>query len=79
MAKNQGVQEKLRQELLTVPIDNPSADELELLPFLDATLKEVLRLHPPVTSVTREAKQDNIIPISEPVEDVNGNMVYEIQ
>eukprot|EP00871_Galdieria_phlegrea_P003502 jgi/Galph1/4152/GphlegSOOS_G2805.1 len=69
------IQTKLREELRTlyeketeelVETENRDKDalvveQLDKLPYLDAVLKESLRLHPPVLFVTRQAAQDDEI------------------
>lgn len=71
------VQVKLRQELLSIPTDSPSLDELNSLPYLDMVVREVLRLHPPLSSTIREAFKDDILPLSQPVKDLQGKVVAE--
>jgi cytochrome P450 len=68
-------QTKLRNELLTVGTDNPTMDELNALPYLDAVVRETLRIHPPLGSTMRVATQDNILPLSEPIKDKYGRMM----
>ena len=47
-------QQKLRDELSQFVGTDPSFDQLSTgLPYLDAVVQEVLRLHPPVTETTR--------------------------
>jgi len=47
-------QQKLRDELSQFSGTDPSFDQLSTgLPYLDAVVQEVLRLHPPVTETTR--------------------------
>ena len=70
------VQSKLRDELLTVSSDNVSMDELNALPYLDAVVRETLRVHAPVPSTLRVAVEDDVLPLSTPVTDRNGK-VYE--
>ncbi|KAF9534060.1 cytochrome P450 [Crepidotus variabilis] len=72
------VQAKLREELLTVSTDNPTMDELNALPYLDAVVHETLRLHTPVTSTIRIAAQDDIMPLGKPVLGRNGEMIDRI-
>lgn len=67
-------QRKLRDELQTVSSDNPSMDELNALPYLDAVVRETLRVHPPVTSTFRIAIKDDVLPLSTPYTDINGNV-----
>jgi cytochrome P450 len=71
-------QVKLRNELLAVETDNPTMDELNALPYLDAVVRETLRIHPPVASTIRVATQDDVLPLNEPVKDRNGNILESI-
>ena len=73
------VQDKLRKQLLTVGTDNPTMDELNALPYLDAVVRETLRVHAPVPSTMRVATEDDILPLGEPVKDKNGNVLNSIK
>ena len=73
------VQDKLRKQLLTVGTDNPTMDELNALPYLDAVVRETLRVHAPVPSTMRVATEDDILPLGEPVKDKNGNVLSNIK
>jgi len=73
------VQDKLRKQLLAVGTDNPTMDELNALPYLDAVVRESLRLHPPLVSISRVATEDDILPLGEPVKDKNGNVLDGIK
>jgi cytochrome P450 len=73
------VQNKLRQELATVNSPQPTYDELSSLRYLDFVVREVLRVHAPVTSTMRAAVEDDIIPLANPVTDKNGNIVDKLQ
>ncbi|KAF8337732.1 cytochrome P450 [Amanita rubescens] len=66
------VQEKLRVELLSVPTDNPTMDELNALPYLDKVVREVMRLYVPVPLTARVAAADDIIPLEIPVKTRKG-------
>jgi len=68
-------QNKLRNELLAVRTDNPTMDELNALPYLDAVVRETLRIHSPVGSTFRVATQDDILPLAEPIKDKYGRMM----
>ncbi len=70
--QNPRVQRKLRDELLSVPTENPSMDELQALPYLDMVVKEVLRHYSPVPMTVRVATQDDMIPCGTPYTDRNG-------
>lgn len=65
-------QSKLREELLTVSTDNPTMDDLNALPYLDAVVRETLRVHAPVPSTMRIAMKDDILPLSTPFTDKYG-------
>ena len=54
-------------------------DELNALPYLDAVVRETLRLHSPITFLVREAKKDDVIPLSEPFTDRYGRVHKEIR
>lgn len=73
------VQQKLRDELLSVPTDTPSMDELNALPYLDAVTRETLRVHAAVPNTIRVAMKDDVIPVSEPFFDKNGQVKKEIR
>lgn len=68
-------QTKLRNELLSVSTDNPSMDELNDIPYLDAVVRETLRLHAPVPSTLRVAVKDDILPLGHPVQTTNGELI----
>lgn len=54
-------------------------DELNALPYLDAVVRESLRVHAPVLATTREVAQDDFLPFSEPLIDKHGNMINGLQ
>lgn len=66
------IQTKLREELLTVETETPSMDELVELSYLDAVVRETLRLHAPVPSTVRVAMKDDILPVDTPFTDKYG-------
>lgn len=66
------IQRKLREELLSVPTDSPSVDELSALPYLDAVVRETMRLYSPVEQTIRSAAKDDVIPLSIPFTDTQG-------
>ncbi|KAJ7705134.1 cytochrome P450 [Mycena metata] len=68
------IQTQLRTELLKA--GDPTWDELTShTSFLDAFTCEILRLHPPLSDTQRTATQDDIIPLSAPVETATGKFV----
>ncbi|KAI0827902.1 cytochrome P450 [Trametes gibbosa] len=74
LAQASNVQKKLREELLSVETDTPTMDELMALPYLDAVIRESLRVYPPVPRTIRVAQKDDIIPLSAPITDRYRNV-----
>ncbi|KAI6140753.1 cytochrome P450 [Pisolithus tinctorius] len=78
LARNPDIQIKLRTELLAFGSD-PTYDQLtNSLPYLDAVVHETLRLHPPLAEFLRQAAEDDVIPLSEPVRTKSGRVVNSI-
>ncbi|KAG8214369.1 cytochrome P450 [Butyriboletus roseoflavus] len=75
LSRNPDVQTKLRNELLQHGED-PTYDQLtNSLPYLDAVVHEILRIHPPAVEITRIAIEDDVIPLSEPVRTKTNQLV----
>ncbi|KAF5386913.1 hypothetical protein D9615_002005 [Tricholomella constricta] len=72
LTQDKVVQDKLREELLTVDTDNPTMDELNALPYLDMVVRETMRFHAPVPSTIRTAVKDDILPLNNPFTDRKG-------
>ncbi|KAJ6573989.1 cytochrome P450 [Mycena vulgaris] len=53
------------------------ADTIEALPFLDAVVRETLRVIPPVHGTVRVATTDDLIPVSHPITLRNGKVIHE--
>ncbi|KAJ6626945.1 cytochrome P450 [Mycena sp. CBHHK59/15] len=53
------------------------ADTIDALPFLDAVVRETLRVVPPVHGTVRVATTDDLIPVSHPVTLRNGKTIHE--
>ncbi|KAL0061794.1 hypothetical protein AAF712_011311, partial [Marasmius tenuissimus] len=66
------VQRKLREEVSLMETDSPSMDRLNALPYLDAVVRETLRLLAPVTFTLRQAMEDDVIPLGAPFVDRYG-------
>ena len=73
------VQKKLREELFSVDTDKPTMEELQALPYLDAVVRESLRLHAPLASTLRTAMKDDVIPVGEPFVDRYGEVQDSIK
>jgi len=67
-------QERLRQELFaSFSTRDPTHDDFtSALPYLDSVLREILRLHPPVTQLIRIAEEDDILPLATHIKDASG-------
>ena len=74
LAQAPEIQRKLRAELLDVQTETPSMDELNALPYLDAVVREAMRLHAPVAVTAREACKDDMIPLNTPYTDRHGQV-----
>ncbi|KAI6026700.1 cytochrome P450 [Pisolithus microcarpus] len=78
LARNPDIQTKLREELLAFP-GEANYDQLSSkLPYLDAVVHEILRIHSPVIDLSRVAMEDDAIPLSEPVHTRSGELVDSI-
>ena len=73
LAKHPEIQDKLREELFSIPTDHPTMDELNSLPYFECFMRETMRVHPPVPSTMRVATQDDMMPLGKPVQDEDGN------
>lgn len=79
LSKKPEAQEKLREELAIYFGDDPTYDDLtNSLPYLDAVTCEVLRLHPPAGHILRQTSQDDIVPLSQPILDAEGNAIDRV-
>lgn len=72
LAQNPQKQELLRKELAILDHNDPTFDQLSNeLPYLDAVVRELLRLHP-FGDINRYATQNDRIPLSQPIIAANG-------
>ncbi|KAJ7444495.1 cytochrome P450 [Mycena latifolia] len=72
------LQENLRAEILAAP-EHLNHDQLVALPYLDAFIREILRLFPPVTpGVFRYACQSTVLPLGTPIVGVDGTPLKTI-
>lgn len=76
---NRHIQDTLRAELLSVPSNRPSMEELNALPYLDAVVRENLRLNNAADIIPRCAGKDDSIPVGTPFIDKLGIQRTEIR
>jgi len=78
LGRHQDIQARLREEVMTYP-GSPSYDDLQTqLPYLDAVMREVLRLHPAGPYMERVAIRDDILPLRHPITGKNGKEITSI-
>lgn len=78
LAKNQSFQTKLREELAYQYRNegDPTFDQFtNNLPYLDAMVHEVLRMHTSIWETIRVAAKDDIIPLSVPIQTADNKTV----
>jgi len=76
LAQNPDIQRKLREELSELNIVDPTWEQLtNSLPYLDAFTHEILRFHPSLVETTRVANEDNVLPLSTPLQTRDGKLV----
>ncbi|THH10066.1 hypothetical protein EW146_g8484 [Bondarzewia mesenterica] len=74
LCRSLDVQAKLREELMAqFGASDPTWDQLTYgLPYLDAVVHEILRLHPPVPETNRMAMTDDVLPLTTPIVTKDG-------
>ncbi|KAF6741777.1 cytochrome P450 [Ephemerocybe angulata] len=80
LAKHSDVQIKLREEIRKAKqeFDEPDYDQLFSLKYLDAVCRESLRVYTPLPIITRQARQNMILPLSRPIKTTDGKVVQSI-
>lgn len=84
IARNPQCQERIREEIATIRAKKGgemlSTTDLDSMTYTLAILKEALRLHPVVQTITRDANQDDVmIPLASPIVTKSGEQVSSIQ
>ncbi|TFY57340.1 hypothetical protein EVJ58_g7078 [Rhodofomes roseus] len=85
LAKDVNYQRKMREEIATARADviaRGDADftvaDLESMEYVNAAIKEIMRLHPIVYLLVRVADKDDVIPLSRPITTATGEKISEI-
>ncbi|KAH6912733.1 cytochrome P450 [Coprinopsis sp. MPI-PUGE-AT-0042] len=81
LCSNPVAQERLRAEILEAQErvgEELDYDTLSTLPYLDAVCRETLRLYPPLATIVRVAKGDTILPLSKPVQGLDGSQISHL-
>jgi hypothetical protein len=55
------------------------SDTVSALPYMDAVVREGLRLLPPAPSTVREASEDSVVPLGTPIKGRDGKMMESIR
>ncbi|KAJ7701307.1 cytochrome P450, partial [Mycena olivaceomarginata] len=72
LSQSTAIQVKLRNELLTLLIDNLPIEELNSLPYLETVVGQALYFHAPAMFTQRMAREDGVVPLSKPYTDKAG-------
>nr|XP_018259389.1 cytochrome P450 [Kwoniella dejecticola CBS 10117]OBR81547.1 cytochrome P450 [Kwoniella dejecticola CBS 10117] len=78
LAQHTETQKKLRDEAMEVPDERPSLETLNALPYMDAVIREVLRLCAPAPATMRQSMENTVVPLSVPVKGRDGKMIESI-
>ncbi|KAJ3575313.1 hypothetical protein NP233_g1184 [Leucocoprinus birnbaumii] len=78
LSRHQDCQDKLRSELRDF-YGEPTYDDLQTrLPYLDAVLKETLRLYPALPYMERTVVENDVIPLRQPVNSPEGHIMNSV-
>ncbi|KAM5544699.1 hypothetical protein V8D89_001597 [Ganoderma adspersum] len=85
LSQHQDVQDKLRAEILQALEADGDGDDAMLdfdrlmdLPYLEAVCRESFRVYPSVACLFREATQDMLLPLSEPIRMGDGSIISSL-
>ncbi|KAH9941748.1 cytochrome P450 [Epithele typhae] len=92
LSRDQPAQARLRSEIRAAKLAHAAAsghdgpwesvhlpyDTLMALPYLDAVLRETLRVHPPTNMINRTCTRDAILPVEFPLTDASGEEVKAV-
>ncbi|ORY35907.1 putative cytochrome P450 [Naematelia encephala] len=75
LAKNAQIQDELRADCMSLANEQPSLDQLNSLPYLEAFIRELLRVYPSTPAQVRVVTKDEVLPLSTPVRSREGRMM----
>ncbi|KZP14970.1 cytochrome P450 [Athelia psychrophila] len=79
LAQNPEAQGRLRDEIRAASQDGDlDYKQLEGLQYLDAVIRETVRLYAPVPFLERTASKDTVLPFSQPIVGIDGTNIHEI-
>lgn len=92
LAEKQDVQARLRSAIRNAKRDYADAqglssswEDVELpydtlmgLPYLDAIVRETLRVYPPTSLLSRTARQASVLPLHQPIRSASGEMISSV-
>ncbi|KAK0486627.1 cytochrome P450 [Armillaria luteobubalina] len=81
LSRHPEIQMKVREEIAIAKSKAPGAlswDDYDEMVWLNATIKEVLRYHSLACGFFREASQDDVLPLAEPIITSDGQSLSEI-
>ncbi|KAF7966090.1 hypothetical protein HWV62_40176 [Athelia sp. TMB] len=80
LAQHPDVQDRLRNEILAARHNDGDLEykQLDGLQYLDAVIRETLRLYAPAPLVDRVARKDTVLPLSRPIAGLDGTDIHEI-
>ncbi|ORY33012.1 putative cytochrome P450 [Naematelia encephala] len=78
LSQNPQVQKKIREECASVADERPSIESLQALPYMDAVVRESLRVCPPAPGTIRQTTADCIVPLSIPIKGRDGSTITSV-
>lgn len=82
MARHPEDQAKIRAEVAEARLragDEPfTSNDYDAMHYMNAVIKEVLRMYPIVANLSRVASRDDVLPLAKPIVGVNGEQLTSI-
>ncbi|KZP14950.1 cytochrome P450 [Athelia psychrophila] len=80
LAQHPEAQDRLRGEIRAARRQYGDLDykQLDGLQYLDAIIRETVRLYAPVSFIQRTANKDTVLPLSQPIVGIDGTDIHEV-